>query len=253
VLGEVTITDHDRGEIQMPCRAQRLKAAAGAAIVAVVTVAGCSPAPHAAPIAATAPPTPARTTSPPPPPLTGTASVTRRHPMTDTKVGVRVSTAPGAWITVIAHFQAGGRKKTARADTAGRHTFWFPVSTATPGARVKVDVQVSAYGQKRTTRVWFTPRQPPPPPASPAAPAVAFGCSVLQTGAGGQEEFNVTTTGGGSYSGTVNVSFYDYPGSGHIFPPATVQGATPAGSWQPVPAADIGASAEPSGCIASAG
>ena len=115
-----------------------------------------------------------------------------------------------------------------------------------------VDVRVSAHGQKRSVRVWFTPRQPPPPPASPAAPAVAFGCNVLQTGAG-QEEFNVTTTGGGTYSGTVNVSFYDYPGSGHIFPPTSVQGATPAGSWQPVPAADIGASAEPSGCIASAG
>lgn len=36
--------------------AQRLRAAAGTAIVAVVTVAGCSPAPHTAPIAATAPP-----------------------------------------------------------------------------------------------------------------------------------------------------------------------------------------------------
>jgi hypothetical protein len=237
----------------MRCGAQRLKAAAGAAIVTMVTVAGCSSAPHTAPIAATAPPTPAPATSPPPPPLTGSASVTRRHPRTGTKVGVRVSTAPGAQITVVAHFQAGGRKKTARADTAGRHTFWFPVSTTAPGVRVKVDVRVSAHGQKRSVRVWFTPRQPPPPPASPAAPAMAFGCNVLQTGAAGQEEFNVTTTGGGSYSGTVNVSFYDYPGSGHIFPPTTVQGATPVGAWQPVPAADIGASAEPSGCIASAG
>ena len=71
---------------------------------------------------------------------------------------------------------------------------------------------------------------------------MAFGCNVLQTG-GGQEEFNVTTTGGATYSGPVNVSFYDYPGSGHIFPPTSVQGATPVGSWQPVPAADIGASA----------
>ena len=164
--------------------------------------------------------------------------------MPGTKVGVLVSTAPGARITVVAHFEASDRKKTARADTAGRHTFWFPVGTATPGVRVKVDVRVSAHGQKRSIRVWFTPRQPPPPPASPAAPVVALGCNVLQTGAG-QEELNVTTTGGGTYSGAVNVSFYDYPGSGHIFPPV--------GSWQPVPAADIGASAEPSGCSASAG
>ena len=81
---------------------------------------------------------------------------------------------------------------------------------------------------------------------------MAFGCKVLQSGSG-QEEFNVTTTGGATYSGTVNVSFYDYPGSGHIFPPTSVQGAAPVGAWQPVPAADIGASARPSGCIASAG
>ena len=235
----------------MPCRGQRLKAAAGGAIAVMFVVAGCMSAPHTAHIAATAPPTPAATSSPLPP-LTGTASVTRRHPRTDTKVGVLVSTAPGAQIIVIAHFEAGNRKKTARADTAGRHTFWFPVGTATPGARVAVDVQVSAHGQKRTTRVWFTPRQPPPPSAGPAAPAEAFGCNILQTGAG-QEEFNITTTGGGTYSGTVYVSFYDYPGSGHIFPPTSVQGATPVGSWRPVPAADIGASAEPSGCIASAG
>src|SRR5262245_19144740 len=84
-----------------------------------------------------------------------------------------------------------------------------------------------------------------------SGPAVTFGCKVLQTG-GRQLEFNVTTTGGGSYAGTVYVSYYDYPGSGHIFPSTTVQGATPVGSWQPVPAADIGASAEPSGCSASA-
>jgi hypothetical protein len=65
----------------------------------------------------------------------------------------------------------------------------------------------------------------------------------------GQEEFNVSTTGGTTYSGTVGVTFYDYTGSGHAFPPTSVQGATPAGSWYPVPATDIGASAEPSGCI----
>jgi serine/threonine protein kinase len=95
---------------------------------------------------------------------------------------------------------------------------------------------------------------PPAASASPAGPgpAVAFGCKVLQTGPG-QEEFNVTTTGGATYNGTVAIMFYDYPGSGDTFPPTSVQGATPNASWYPVPAADIGASAEPSGCIASAG
>ena len=237
----------------MSCRTRSLIAVAGTAVAVVLPVVSCSAAPGTAPTAATTPPTaspaPARTTSPPPPPLTSTASVTRRHPKTGTKVGVVVSTAPDALITVVAHFEAGNRKKTARADTAGRHTFWFPVGSAAAGVRVTVDVRMFAQGQKRSTQVWFTPRQPPPPPAPPA---VAFGCNVLQTG-GGQEEFNVTTTGGATYSGPVNVSFYDYPGSGHIFPPTSVQGATPVGSWQPVPAADIGASAEPSGCVASAG
>lgn len=239
------------GKSQVCGSARVLMVAAGAAIAAVLAVAGCSSTPNVASVAATASPTPTPTASPPAP-LAAKASVTRRHPKTDAKVGVLVSTAPGARITVVAHYRAGDRKKTARADSVGLHAFWFPVGAAPPGVRVTVDVRVSAHGQRRLVRVWFTPRQPPPSPASPAAPAVAFGCKVLQTGAG-QEEFNVTTTGGATYSGTVNVSFYDYPGSGHIFPPTSVQGAAPVGAWQPVPAADIGASARPSGCIASAG
>lgn len=91
----------------------------------------------------------------------------------------------------------------------------------------------------------------PAPAASPAAPAVALGCKVLQTGGGG-EEFSVTTNGG-TYSGTVSVSFYGPAGSGQVFPGTSVQGATVGGSWQPVPADDIGASAEPISCVASAG
>jgi hypothetical protein len=95
-------------------------------------------------------------------------------------------------------------------------------------------------------------KKPPATSPSPAGAAVTFGCQIRQSGVG-QELFNVTTTGGATYSGMVNVTFYDYAGSGDIFPPTTVQGATSVGTWQPVPAADIGASAEPSGCIASAG
>jgi hypothetical protein len=107
------------------------------------------------------------------------------------------------------------------------------------------------------TRVVFRVRYRKPRPvasASPSAPGttVAFGCKVLQTSPG-QEEFNVTTTGGTIYSDPIRVTFYDYAGSGDTFPSMSVQGATPTGSWQPIPAADIGASAEPSGCVASAG
>jgi hypothetical protein len=81
--------------------------------------------------------------------------------MTGTTVGVQVSTAPGARITVVAHFEAGDREKTARADATGLHTFWFPLGSAPPGIRVMVTVRVSAHGQNRSTRASFTPRQPP--------------------------------------------------------------------------------------------
>ena len=115
-------------------------------------------------------PSPTPTASPPPAPLTSTASVTRRHPRTGTKVGVSVVTAPHARITAIAHFETGDRDKTARADSTGLHTFWFPLASVPSGIRVTVVVRVSAHGQKRSTRVWFTPRQPPPPPAPAPAP-----------------------------------------------------------------------------------
>src|SRR5215471_5137060 len=124
-------------------------------------------------------PSPTPTASPPLAPLTSTASVTRRHPRTGTKVGVSVVTAPDARITVIAHFETGDREKTARADSTGSHTFWFPLGSAPPGIRVAVIVRVSAHGRKSSTRVWFTPRQPPPPPAPKATappPAPPTGC-----------------------------------------------------------------------------
>jgi hypothetical protein len=130
------------------------------------------------PSASTRAPSPTPTTSPPPALLTGTASVTRKHPKTGSTVGVQVSTAPGARITVVAHFEAGDREKTARADATGQHTFWFPLGSAPPGIRVPVTVRVSAHGQKRFTRVSFTPRQPPPPPAPKptTAPPAPSGC-----------------------------------------------------------------------------
>jgi hypothetical protein len=124
-------------------------------------------------------PSPTPTASPPPPPLTSTASLTRRHPRTGTKVGASIATAPQARITAITHFETGDREKTARADSTGLHTFWFPLGSAPPGIRVTVVVRVFAHGQKRSTRVWFTPRQPPPPPAPKATtppPAPPTGC-----------------------------------------------------------------------------
>jgi eukaryotic-like serine/threonine-protein kinase len=91
----------------------------------------------------------------------------------------------------------------------------------------------------------------PASPSTPAAtPAVSLGCKILRVGA--REIFNVHTVGAGNYRGTIHISFYDYVGSGDRFPGTTLDGATPAGTWRPVPAADIGASAEPLGCIATA-
>jgi hypothetical protein len=117
-----------------------------------------------------------------------------------------------------------------------------------PRPRVTVTIRVTPS----RSLTWYAQRhQLSATPSASPGPAISLGCKVLQTGV--TEQFSVTTIGGGSYSGTVYVSFYDYAGSGHIFPGTTVNGATPAGAWYPVPAADIGASAEPSGCIASAG
>lgn len=87
------------------------------------------------------------------------------------------------------------------------------------------------------------------PPASPV-PTARLACKVLQTNNG--EQFNVDTVGGGTYRGTVYVSFYGPVGSGEVFPNTTVNGATAVGAWHKVPAADIGASAEPVSCTASA-
>jgi hypothetical protein len=96
------------------------------------------------------------------------------------------------------------------------------------------------------TRATGTPVQTP----AAAVPAARLACKILQTNNG--EEFNVTTDGG-NYRGVVYVSFSGPAGSGQVFPNTTVNGATPIGAWHRVPAADIGASAEPVTCTASAG
>ena len=93
------------------------------------------------------------------------------------------------------------------------------------------------------------------PDLSPSpAQTITFACKVLLMDGptSSSEEFDVTTVGGTTYHGTVHVHFYGPPGSGEIFPDTTVYGAAPTANWHQVPAADIGASAEPYGCIASA-
>jgi hypothetical protein len=150
----------------------------GLCVLAFVLAAGCAsaerPAAPAAPATATTPAPIATATSPAapaPPPLTVTTSLTRRHPLAGTKIGIAVFAVPGARITVVAHFSAGDSTRSAHAGAAGVHTFWFHLGSATPGYRVKVSVRVSAHGQKLASRAWFIPRQRPPPPAPAPAPA----------------------------------------------------------------------------------
>lgn len=75
---------------------------------------GCSSAPNMTPVVPAAP-----AFQLPRLPLTGTASVIRRHHKVGTKMGISVVTAPGACITVVAHFEAGDHEKAARADATG--------------------------------------------------------------------------------------------------------------------------------------
>lgn len=95
------------------------------------------------------------------------------------------------------------------------------------------------------------------PAASPALPpaAVTFACKVESGVLGNGLDYEVTAQGGAAYGGTVNVDFYDYLGTGDKFAPISLDGTAVLGSpanWHRVPAADIGASAEPSGCTANA-
>lgn len=154
------------------CR-RRLTAATGVAAAVVLAAAGCTSTPHSAPLS-TATSAPASAVTPTLAPLTSSASVTRQHPIIGRMVGVVVATLPDARITITAHFPAGDRTKTARANRTGLHTFWFQTAGATPGHRVRVDVHVYAHGQERSSRAWFTPRhKPPPPPPPPPVPAAS--------------------------------------------------------------------------------
>jgi hypothetical protein len=166
------------GKAQACSRVRGLTAATGAAAAVMFGAAGCANAHHAASSSATtATPSPTPTTSaaatPTQTPLTSTASVIRNHPIIGRTVGIMVFTTANARIVVVAHFPAGDREKTAREDASGEHTFWFQTAGATPGYRVKVDVRVYAHGRKRSSHVWFTPRQKPPPPPPSSAPPPA--------------------------------------------------------------------------------
>lgn len=152
--------------------AQNLAAAAGATIAVLLAAVGCAATRHPVPGQAVATiPASAPAATPAAAPPTCTILVTRMHPADGTKVGISVTTTPGARITAVAHLPAANHKKTARADATGLHTFWFQVGSTTPGYRVKVTVRVSAHGRKHSCRASFTPRQPLSPKPSPTPTA----------------------------------------------------------------------------------
>ena len=107
-----------------------------------------------------------------------TVSVSKEHPADYTYVGVRVRTAPGAQIRVVAHYRTVKHKATARAYADGRRTFRYWISDATPGYQVNVDVRVSQARRQGSCATWFTPRRkassaPVPAPAPSSSPAQA--------------------------------------------------------------------------------
>lgn len=127
-----------------------------------------------------------------------------------------------------------------------------PASIRVVTHTVTVTATATATRIRTRTRVRVVYR--PSPSSTPVVVGVRFACKIEQTGSG-TEEYEVDALGGAAYSGTIDVSFYGAAGSGDTFPPASLAGTAPAGSaanWHPVPSADIGASAEPSGCYASA-
>jgi len=125
-----------------------------------------------------------------------------------------------------------------------------PASVRTVTHTVRVTATATVTHTRTRVRVVYRPSPSP----TPVAASVTFACKVEQT-SGGSEQYEVSALGGAAYSGTVDVSFYAAASSGETFPPTSLPGTASAGSaanWHPVPAADIGASAAPTGCYASA-
>jgi hypothetical protein len=189
----------------------KLAATAGAVVAIALAAAGCTSARHEAASSAAARHATAHEALQVKKALPCTATVTKWHPADGTSVGVRVRTAPGAQISVTAHYRTASRGKSARANAAGRHTFRYRISDATPRYRVKVDVLVSQAGQNGSCATWFTPRRtgttpgpapapasspsaaaaPPPAPAAPApAPSSAAWCTATASVYNASEDWN---------------------------------------------------------------
>ena len=140
---------------------------AGVGLAAAACGRAAAPSPPAAHTAAPAP-VAAATTAPPAP--LGCGVHARRHPVAGTLTGVRVRTAPHAWIVVTAHYASHVQTQAARASARGRHTFSDPAGR---GHRVVVDIHASLHGRNGVCKTSFRAHQPPPPPPPMPAPVPA--------------------------------------------------------------------------------
>lgn len=115
-------------------------------------------------------PTPAAaTTTATPAPLTCGVHASR-HAVAGMLTGVRVRTAPHAWIVVTAHYASRVQTQAARAGALGRHAFSY---RAGHGHRVVVDIHASLHGRDGVCETSFRAHQPPPPPPPMPVPAPA--------------------------------------------------------------------------------
>jgi hypothetical protein len=117
----------------------------------------------------TAAPTPAAAVTTAPPASLGCGVHASRHAVAGTLTGVRVRTAPHAWIVVTAHYASHVQTQAARASARGRHTFSYPAGR---GHRVVVDIHASLHGRNGVCKTSLRAHQPPPPPIPAPAPTM---------------------------------------------------------------------------------
>jgi hypothetical protein len=181
--------------------------------------------------------------------------------------GTKTTIAAAAVIALAALVVAGcGGTAHQAATAASTHAQPTATVTETVVAKPKPTVTITRTVQARPSQTTCPDGEPliqetdggpwvcdPDGPITPApAPAVVFTCTVM-SGSGTSTGLEARVWGYGPplYSGEVYVSFSDYAGSGHLFPPTSGY-MTSGVAWVPIPAADVGASAEPSQCSATA-
>jgi len=81
------------------------------------------------------------------------------HPADYTTTTVRVTTAPHAQVTAVAHYKTVNRQHRRRANGRGKASVPYYISGATPGFRVHVDVTVKWPHRTGSCQTSFTPHR----------------------------------------------------------------------------------------------